>query len=79
VALDVVAAEVPGFSWRDVPAGEAAVVRQVAAQARAAMDVTRLVRDTPWRPRYPLAEGVRAYLAWRRDHPDVVALAEASD
>jgi UDP-glucuronate 4-epimerase len=78
-ALDVVAAELPGFSWRPVPDGEAADLRQVAAQARAAMDVTRLLRDTPWRPRYPLAEGVRAYLAWRRDHPDVVALAEASD
>jgi UDP-glucuronate 4-epimerase len=79
VALDVVAAEVPGFSWRPVAAGEAADLRQVSAQARAAMDVTRLMRDTSWRPRYPLAEGVHAYLAWRRDHVNVVALAEATD
>jgi len=79
VALDVVAAELPGFAWRAVPADAEADLRQVPAQARAAMDVTRLVRDTPWRPRYPLVDGVRAYLAWRRAHADVVALAEGSD
>jgi UDP-glucuronate 4-epimerase len=79
VALDVVAAELPGFGWRPVPAEADADLRQVPAQARAAMDVTRLLRDTPWRPRYPLVAGVRAYLAWRRAHPELVALAESAD
>jgi UDP-glucuronate 4-epimerase len=72
--LEAVAAGHPGFQWREVDAAEEADIRQTAVNARAAMDVARLVRDTPWRPRHPLGDGVPAYLAWRREHADLLAL-----
>ena len=77
VALDVLVAERPGFSWRAVDDPASADVRQTPANARAAMDVTRLMRDTPWRPQYPLREGVHAYLAWRSANQRIVGSMES--
>jgi nucleoside-diphosphate-sugar epimerase len=71
VALDALAARVPGFTWTAAEPEHAEVV-QTEANARAAMDMGRLERDTPWRERYPLELGVEAYLAWRDGHPDLV-------
>lgn len=76
VALDVVAAETPGFAWHPVDESTAADVRQTPANARAAMDVTRLMRDTSWWPKYTLEDGVRAYLSWRRESAEIVSLME---
>lgn len=79
VALDVVATEALGFAWltvEDEPT--AADVRQTPANARAGMDVTRLMRDTSWRPKYTLEDGVRAYLSWRRERAEIVSLMEST-
>lgn len=78
VALNVVAREVPSFVW--VPIADElaeADVRQVPANARAAMDITRLTRDTLWTPRYRLADGVAAYMSWRRKNERIVSLIES--
>jgi UDP-glucuronate 4-epimerase len=72
--LGVVAAERPDFAWQEVGDDEASDIRQTPVNARAAMDVTRLERATPWRFSLPVADGVRAYLAWRRDNEGLVAL-----
>jgi UDP-glucuronate 4-epimerase len=73
VALDALAAVVPGFRWEAVAADDpAADLRHVPAQARAAMDLDRLEGDTPFRWGIALAEGARATWAWRRAHPDWV-------
>lgn len=71
VALDALVERVPGFAWVEADAADADVV-QTPANARAAMDMRRLERDTPWRERYALAAGIEAYLAWRRNHPELV-------
>jgi UDP-glucuronate 4-epimerase len=69
LVLDTLAAEIPGFAWEAVSDPAEADVVQVDAQARAAMDVARLIHDTAWRPAWPLASGVRATLAYLRAHP----------
>jgi nucleoside-diphosphate-sugar epimerase len=71
VALDVSTRLVPGFGWVESEPADADVV-QTETNARAAMDMRRLERDTPWRERYDLAAGIEAYVAWRRDHPELV-------
>jgi len=71
VALDALSERVPGFAWVEAEPDQADVV-QTAANARAAMDMRRLERDTPWRERYPLVAGIEAYLAWRAEHPELV-------
>jgi UDP-glucose 4-epimerase len=63
-ALAVLAREVSGLTWHEVPTDADADVSQGPPNARASMDLTRIERDTPWRPRYRLEEGVRAYLRW---------------
>jgi UDP-glucose 4-epimerase len=78
VALEVVAAERPDFSWCSVDDLEDADVRQTPANARAAMDITRLNRATGWRPMHSLEDGVRAYLSWRSAHPEIVTRIESS-
>ena len=71
VALDALVERVPGFAWTEAEASDADVV-QTPANARAAMDMRRLERDTPWRERYALVAGIETYLAWRRSHPELV-------
>lgn len=71
VALDALVECVPGFAWLESDVADADVV-QTPANARAAMDMRRLERDGGWRERYALADGVAAFVAWRREHPALV-------
>ncbi len=68
-ALELLAREVEGFSWLPVAQDAEPDLVQTPQNARSAMDLSRIRRDTSWHLRYDLEGGVIAYLNWCRANP----------
>jgi nucleoside-diphosphate-sugar epimerase len=56
----------PGLRWRRAAAGEAWNVDSHTGFDRGAMAIGRITADTPYRPRFDLAEAADHLLAWRQ-------------
>ncbi|WP_052365582.1 NAD-dependent epimerase/dehydratase family protein [Halotalea alkalilenta] len=63
-----IAPRYPGFSWRLAAAGEMANIDYFAHYDRASMDVTRLIADTGFVPRFGLVEAEKDFHAWIARH-----------
>jgi nucleoside-diphosphate-sugar epimerase len=59
------APRLPGFRWRRAAGGEAWNVESHTGFDRGAMDVTRIIADTPYRPTFDLDRAAEHLLAWR--------------
>lgn len=62
------AAREPGFAWRYAAPGEPANVDCYADYDRASMDISRLLADTRFAPRFGLAEAFDDFQAWLARH-----------
>jgi dTDP-glucose 4,6-dehydratase len=60
------APRLPGFRWRRAAQGEAWNVESHTGFDRGAMDVTRIIADTPYRPAFDLDRAAEHLLAWRQ-------------
>jgi UDP-glucuronate 4-epimerase len=58
----------PGFAWRLAEPGEQPTIDYFADYDRASMDIQRLLEDTPFRPRFDLADADADYHHWIREH-----------
>jgi nucleoside-diphosphate-sugar epimerase len=56
----------PGFRWRLAADGEAWNVESHTGYDRGAMDIGKIVSDTPYRPAFDMDRAARHLLAWRR-------------
>jgi nucleoside-diphosphate-sugar epimerase len=62
----VLEVRIPGFRWRRAGDGEAWNVESHTGYDRGAMDVAKIVADTPYRPGFDLESAAEHLLAWRR-------------
>ncbi len=60
-----VAARLPGFRWRRARDGEAWNVESHTGYDRGAMDIARIIADTPYRPAFDIERAAEHLLAWR--------------
>jgi dTDP-glucose 4,6-dehydratase len=56
----------PGFRWRLATRGEVVNVESHTGYDRGAMDVSKIIADTPYRPAFDLERAAEHLLAWRR-------------
>jgi nucleoside-diphosphate-sugar epimerase len=61
----VLAPRLPGFRWRRAGPGEAWNVESHTGFDRGAMDIARIIADTPYRPAFDLDRAAEHLLAWR--------------
>ncbi len=61
----------PGTRYLPVSNDDVADVRQTAANARGAMDLSRITGDTGWSPTYDLGAGLAAYDRWLGENRDL--------
>jgi UDP-glucuronate 4-epimerase len=56
----------PGFRWRRAADGEAWSVKSYTGFDRGAMDIAKIIVDTPYRPAFDLDRETDHLLAWRQ-------------
>jgi nucleoside-diphosphate-sugar epimerase len=62
----VLQTRLPDFRWRRVADGEAWNVESHAGFDRGAMDIAKIITDTPYRPAFDLESAADHLLAWRQ-------------
>jgi nucleoside-diphosphate-sugar epimerase len=70
--LQAVKRAAPDFRFRYAQAGQEADVEITAQGDRPALDIGRARDEFRFEPAYTLQQGIDSYLAWAREHPEIV-------